>query len=236
MHIHDDNHDTHKQHPQHPQRYAVFHARDLHALIDPRSQAQRWYSDRSRAYTYVADVLAPLAQVFELTNHIEHAWTSNAEVLWFAPGHALRSTSVGDVLLSHLDGQAWLVLPFGLQELALDDNGLPFRPYFPYGLARVVDYTEVFRHYSQEIPLLAEQVTLPMALPCRHPALSQLEGRYPLEDQLPPWWEELRRCAHQGLPLPGTPAARGQPGGVPARLARPGALESMAGYVMPTDQ
>ena len=191
MHIHDE---------QHPQRYAVFHARDALAMVLPRSQAQQWYIDRSRAYMHVADVIAPLARVFQLTNHIDHAWTSNSEVVWFAPGRPLRSTSVGDMLLSHLDGQAWLVMPGGLQEHALTDNGLPIRSHFPYGLARVVGYTEVFRRYSEEIPQLAKQVTLPMAWPCRHPALSQLEGRYPVEDQLPPWWQDCVDTLARGCP------------------------------------
>lgn len=202
MHRHFDHHSQHTQHTQHTQhsqRYAVFHALDPLAMLHPRAQAARWYSDRSRAYTHVADVEALLAQVFQLTNHIDQPWTSNAEVVWCATAdHPLRSTSVGDVFLSHFDGQAWLVMPSGLQELALDDYGFPFRPYFPFGLAQVVDYSAVSRRYSEEIPLLAEQVALPLVLPCRHPALSQLEGRYPVEDQLPPWWQEcvdiLTRC------------------------------------------
>jgi hypothetical protein len=198
-----------------PQRYAVFHAHDLRTMMRPQARAATWYTDRPRAYTHVADVEARLSQVFQLTNHIDHAWTSNPQVVWAAAGRPLRSTSVGDILLCHQDGRAWLVMPVGLEELPPGSGGqgsgesaagsshpaptTQRTSHFPFGLARVVDYTELWRRYTEEIPLLAQQVTLPMALPCRHPALSQLEGRYPVEDRLPPWWEGCvdalaRRC------------------------------------------
>ncbi len=104
------------------QRYAVYHANDLFAMVVP--EASRWYEDRSRSYTHVADVEAPLAQVFALTNHIDHPWTSNPQVVWHAITAPLRSTSVGDVIVSCDSGQAWLVMPMGLQELPLD-KGTP---------------------------------------------------------------------------------------------------------------
>jgi hypothetical protein len=97
------------------ERYAVYHANDLYAMIAP--QAAHWYIDRSRHYTHVADVVAPLGQVFALTNHIDHSWTDNPEVVWHTAA-PVRSTSVGDVILSEESGQAWLVMPAGLQELA----------------------------------------------------------------------------------------------------------------------
>ncbi len=50
------------------------------------------------------------------------------------------------------------------------------------------------------MPLLAAQVTLPLTLPCRHPALSQLEGRYPVEDRLPPWWESCIKALTRQCP------------------------------------
>ena len=99
--------------------YAVYHANDLHAMIAPHPE--RWYTDRSRHYTHVADVLAPLGQVFRLTNHIDRSWTDNPEVVWH-PDAPVRSTSVGDVIVSLQSGQAWLVMPFGLQELAADHD------------------------------------------------------------------------------------------------------------------
>ena len=99
----------------HDQRYAVYHANDLSAMAEP--QVTRWHEDRSRYYTHVADVVAPLAQVFTLTNHIDHPWTSNSEVVWHTTEIPLRSTSVGDVIVSYESSQAWLVMPVGLQEL-----------------------------------------------------------------------------------------------------------------------
>lgn len=99
------------------ERFAVYHANDLHAMIAP--QPERWSRERSRHYTHVADVEAPLERVFALTNHIDHLWTDNPEVVWHTAA-PVRSTSVGDVILSQESGQAWLVMPAGLQELAPD--------------------------------------------------------------------------------------------------------------------
>ena len=97
------------------QRYAVYHANDLLAMITP--QASSWYEDRSSNYTHVADVVAPLEQVFALTNHIDHDWTRNPEVVWHTPDTSLRSTSVGDVILDYESRQAWMIMPLGFQEL-----------------------------------------------------------------------------------------------------------------------
>ena len=103
------------------EHYGVYHANDLHAMIAP--QAEHWYTDRSRHYTHVADVEASLGQVFALTNHIDRSWTENPEVVWHTAA-PVRSTSVGDVIVSLQSGQAWLVMPFGLQELAAEHNSL----------------------------------------------------------------------------------------------------------------
>src|SRR5258708_7841979 len=81
------------------QSYAVYHANDLFAMVMP--EASHWHEDRSQYYTHVADVEAPLAQVFALTNHIDHSWTSNPQVVWHATTAPLRSTSVGDVIMSY---------------------------------------------------------------------------------------------------------------------------------------
>lgn len=101
------------------ERYAVFHATDPYAMMAP--QPERWYTERSLHYTHVADVEAPLGQVFALTNHIDRPWTENPEVVWHTVA-PVRSTSVGDVIVSQQSGQAWLVMPFGLQELAVDHD------------------------------------------------------------------------------------------------------------------
>ena len=105
------------------QRYAVYHANDLLAMVVP--QASHWSEDRSRSYTHVADVVAPLEQVFAFTNHIDHSWTSNPEVVWHATAAPLRSTSVGDLIVSCESGQAWLVMPIGLQGLPPDNETPP---------------------------------------------------------------------------------------------------------------
>src|SRR5260221_13726210 len=101
-------------------RYAVYHAHDPFAMVTP--QAAHWFRERFRYYTHVADVEAPLEQVFALTNHIDHSWTSNPQVVWHATTAPLRSSSVEDVIVSYENGQAWLVMPIGLQELP-SDNG-----------------------------------------------------------------------------------------------------------------
>lgn len=101
------------------ERYAVYHANDLHAMMAP--QPENWHTDRSRHYTHVADVEAPLGRVFALTNHIDRSWTENPEVIWHTAA-PVRSTSVGDVIVSLQSGQAWLVMPFGLQELEADGD------------------------------------------------------------------------------------------------------------------
>ncbi len=107
---------------QTPHRYAVYHANDLLAMVV--SHASHWSEDRSRFYTHVADVLAPLEHVFALTNHIDHSWTSNPEVVWHTTDAPLRSTSIGDVIVSSESGQVWLVMPISLQELP-PDKGTP---------------------------------------------------------------------------------------------------------------
>ena len=102
------------------ERYAVYHANDLFAMITP--QAAHWFRDQSKHYTHVADLEAPLEQVFALTNHIDHSWTSNPEVVWHTTVSPVRSTSVGDVIVSQESGQAWLVMSIGLQELAPENE------------------------------------------------------------------------------------------------------------------
>ncbi len=101
------------------ERFALYHANDLHAMIAP--QADHWLTDRSGHYTHVADVEAPLGRVFALTNHIDHSWTDNPEVVWHTAA-PVRSTSVGDVIVSQESGRAWMVMPFGLQELTADHD------------------------------------------------------------------------------------------------------------------
>jgi len=181
------------------QRYAVYHANDVLEVNLP--PAMRWYADKSMYYTHVADVVAPLEQIFTLTNHIDHPLTDNPEVVWLATSR-IRSTSVGDIIVSTERGQAWLVMPVGLQELpplqgmhpgheqiagapSMKQHGL----HAPFGLFQVANYEEVTLRYISDIPDLAQEAPLPPALPARHPLLAQLEGRYAVQDHLPSWWE-----------------------------------------------
>jgi hypothetical protein len=181
------------------QRYAVYHANDvLETNLPP---AMRWYADKSSYYTHVADVVAPLEQVFTLTNHIDHPWTDNPEVVWLATSR-IRSTSVGDIIVSSESGQAWLVMPIGLQELpplqgmhpghaqtTEASHTMQHALHAPFGLSQVANYEEVSRRYISDRPDLALEAPLPHMLPTRHPLLAQLEGRYAVQDHLPPWWE-----------------------------------------------
>jgi hypothetical protein len=181
------------------QRYVVYHANDMLEIHLP--PAMRWYADQSMYYTHVADVVAPLEQIFLLTNHIDHPWTDNPEVIWLATSR-IRSTSVGDIIVSSESGQAWLVMPVGLQELPVLQGMHPGHAqtteashtmqhalHAPFGLSQVANYEEVSRRYISDRPDLALEAPLPPALPTRHPLLAQLEGRYAVQDHLPPWWE-----------------------------------------------
>src|SRR5260370_36198849 len=99
------------------QRYAIYRANDVFERNLP--PAARWYADRSRYYTHVADVVAPLEQVFALTNHIDHSWTDNPAVVWHTTTR-VRSTSVGDIIVSRESGRAWLGTPVCLLGLTLE--------------------------------------------------------------------------------------------------------------------
>jgi len=179
------------------QRYAVYHANDL--LETHLPPAMRWYADTSLYYTHVADLVAPREQIFRLTNHIDHPWTDNPQVVWLVTSR-IRSTSVGDVIVSAESGQAWLVMPIGLQELPELKGMSPGTAHTsgaivqqqgvhaPFGVSQMINYDEVSRRYIIAMPDLAKVTPLPQTLPTRHPLLAQLEGRYAMQDHLPPWW------------------------------------------------
>jgi len=102
--------------PEASQRYAVYHVRDIWAMLSPRED--RWLHNQALHFRHVADVQAQqLEQVFALTNHQEESWTSHQEIVWHATDAPVRSTSVGDVIVSSQTGQAWLVLPAGFIEI-----------------------------------------------------------------------------------------------------------------------
>ena len=73
---------------------------DLTFLPKPDQVARVWENkDVSKPYfRKVADlVTGDLDDVFEKTNHIDHDWTENSEIVWHAD--RVRSTSVGDVII-----------------------------------------------------------------------------------------------------------------------------------------
>jgi hypothetical protein len=85
-------------------------------MVEPK--AARWLENCALHYRHVATVDAPLERVFALTNHFEEdSWTTHQEVVWHATDAPVRSTSVGDVIVSRDTGQAWLVMPFELREI-----------------------------------------------------------------------------------------------------------------------
>jgi hypothetical protein len=61
---------------------------------------------------------------------------------------------------------------------------------FPFGVFQVPDYDAACHRYCEVVPDLAIDYPLPQTLPRRHPVLRALEGRYHVQDTLPPWWED----------------------------------------------
>ncbi len=99
------------------QRYEVYHARDVWAMVSPHED--RWLHHQALHFRPVADVQEAhqLEHVFALTNHQEETWTSHQEIMWHATDAPIRSTSIGDVIVSSQTGQAWLVMPSGFSEI-----------------------------------------------------------------------------------------------------------------------
>ena len=71
---------------------------------------------------------------------------------------------------------------------------------FPFGLTPVTDRAAMQQRYRETAPQLARDFPIPSDLPRRHPLLARLEGRFPLEDQLPPWWAACREAFQQRCP------------------------------------
>lgn len=56
-----------------------------------------------------------LSQVFEVTNHITHDWTTNPQVIW--SNERARSTSVGDLVMNIETGDIFRCSSFGWEAL-----------------------------------------------------------------------------------------------------------------------
>lgn len=103
--------------------FHVYHSQDLDTLRGTEIGKRHWFSpERAQWYQEVAiiEVKQPeqqLEEVYRLTNHINgDGWYQNREVQWFAPTH-LRSTSVGDVIVSMISGAAWITTSLGFEPL-----------------------------------------------------------------------------------------------------------------------
>lgn len=106
---------------RHGRYFQVYHSTDLAAMHDLTLGEQRWKgSEREQWFREVAILKVShlehqLEEVFQLTNHIEGNWTRHREVVWVQVTGPLRSTSVGDIVVSLLSGTAWTVRNMGFQ-------------------------------------------------------------------------------------------------------------------------
>ena len=73
-------------------KYTVWHADTMVSNFDIENPAN--FPDGFRKVAIVE--CEGLEDVFRITNHIDHSWLTNPEVLWHVP--TSRSTSVGDVV------------------------------------------------------------------------------------------------------------------------------------------
>ena len=78
-----------------PQQFKVYHA--INPTFSGILGNKITFNDKN--FEHVATVeCEDLEDVFALTNHIEHNWTTNKEVIW-KKSERVRSTSVGDVII-----------------------------------------------------------------------------------------------------------------------------------------
>lgn len=71
---------------------------------------------------------------------------------------------------------------------------------FPFGLSVVSQHQDLCRRYAEAVPDLVADYPLPARLPRRHPILQALEGTYPVQDTLPPWWSACRQSLIKSCP------------------------------------
>jgi len=102
-------------------RFEVWHARvptfDRYVREDspanPNRQRQRFPQDYDKVAVVEAD---DVEEVFAMTNHIDHPWTDNDGVVELPAGRQVRSTSVGDVVVTP-DGKKMYCNPMGWEEI-----------------------------------------------------------------------------------------------------------------------
>ncbi len=108
---------------RHGHYFHVYHSTNLAAMRDSAMGEQHWNGpEREEWYREVAIIKVgqleqQLEGVFCLTNHREGTWTHHREVVWVEVCGPVRSTSVGDVVVSLLSGAAWIVKNMGFQVL-----------------------------------------------------------------------------------------------------------------------
>ena len=65
-------------------------------------------------FEHVASVeCADVEEVYQLTNHIDHPWQQNREVIW---SEVARSTSVGDVIATDAMKDLWTIDCLGMRK------------------------------------------------------------------------------------------------------------------------
>jgi hypothetical protein len=106
---------------RHGHYFQVFHSTDLDTILDPAIGERRWHGLEQELYykevaiIKVARSETQLEEVYRLTNHSDRNWTHRSEVVWVQETEPIRSTSVGDIVVSLLSGTAWMVKNMGFQ-------------------------------------------------------------------------------------------------------------------------
>jgi len=108
-------------------KFKVYHAKewslnsDLHFIDDEKFCEKNFpywvggYKPIVNNYKIVADVETDcIGNVFQLTNHIDHSWQENQEVIAYTD--KARSTSVGD-LIEDENCQLWMVASCGFEKV-----------------------------------------------------------------------------------------------------------------------
>jgi len=101
--------------------FHVYHSTDLAALLDPAIGKQRWQGPgREQYYREVAIIKVPrsehqLEEVYCLSSDFDWNRTHHRDLAWVQESKPVRSTSVGDIIVSLLSGTAWIKRNIGFQ-------------------------------------------------------------------------------------------------------------------------
>lgn len=111
---------------KHGRYFQVFQSADFFTTLrDTEEGRLRWIgSERSRWYQEVAlvkievsspTIIAALEEAYRLTNHTDRSDRVNESLVWHV--QRARSTSVGDIVVSLLSGQSWIVEGVGFRAI-----------------------------------------------------------------------------------------------------------------------